>query len=85
MGRARIGRPQHLSQKLLQIRESLGLSQNGMIAALGMHDSLTQAEISAFELGKRLPPLLVLLRYAQSFNIHVDDLIDDKIDLSSHD
>lgn len=81
MGRARIGRPHNLSQKLLQIREALGLSQNRMIAALGMNDSLTQAEISAFELGKRLPPLIVLLRYARAFQIHVDDLIDDEISL----
>lgn len=81
MGRARIERPQNLSAKLREIRMSLGLSQNGLIAAFGMSDSLTQAEISAFENGKRVPPLLVLLRYARAFEIHVDDLIDDEIDL----
>lgn len=82
MGRARIERPQKLSQKLLQIRESLGLSQNGLIAAFGMLDSLTQAEISAFEKSKRVPPLIVLLSYARASNTHVDDLIDDEIDLT---
>lgn len=85
MGRARIGRPRDLSKKLLKIRQALGLSQNGLIAAFGMAGSLTQSEISAFEQGKRLPPLVVLLRYARAFDIHVDDLIDDEIDLSFRD
>lgn len=82
MGRARIDRPEKLSRKLREIRISLGLSQNGLIAAFGMSDLLTQAEISAFEQGKRVTPLLVLLRYARAFEIHVDDLIDDEIDLT---
>ena len=82
MGRARIERPRNLAKKLLKIRQMLGLSQNGMITSLGMTDSLTQAEISAFELGKRVPPLVLLLRYARAANIHVDDLVDDAIDLS---
>lgn len=82
MGRARIERPEKLASKLRGIRATLGLSQNGMIKALGMAESLTQAEISAFEQGKRLPPLLVLLRYARTFKIYVDDLIDDEIDLT---
>ena len=81
MGRARIDRPKDLSRKLLWIRQSLGLSQNGLIAKFGMLDTLTQAEISAYELGKRVPPLIILLRYARTFKIHVDDLIDDQIKL----
>ncbi len=83
MGRASIERPRKLAEKLLNIRQELDLSQNGMIAKLGMADSLTQAEISAFEKGKRVPPLLVLLRYARTIEAHVDDLIDDSIDLPS--
>ena len=82
MGRARTDRPRNLSKKLLNIRQSLGLSQNGIIATFGLSDSLTQSEISAFEQGKRVPPLVVLLRYARAFNIHVDDLIDDEVDLA---
>jgi len=81
MGRARIDRPQNLARKLLQIRKSLGLSQNALIALFGLSESLTQAEISAFEQGKRVPPLVVLLRYARAYRVHVDDLIDDEIGL----
>lgn len=77
MGRASIQRPQHLAKKLRTIRETLGLSQNQMIKALGFEDRLTQAEISAFELGKRVPPLLASFKYAQLAKQHVDDLIDD--------
>ena len=81
MGRARIDRPQNLARKLREVRNSLGLSQNELIALFGISDSLTQAEVSAFEQGKRVPPLLILLRYARAFRVHVDDLIDDEIDL----
>lgn len=81
MGRARIDRPQKLSGKLLQIRNSLGLSQNELISAFGMTGKLTQAEISAFEMGKRVPPLVILLRYARAVDLHVDDLIDDGVTL----
>ncbi len=83
MGRASIERPKKLATKLAQIRHSLGLSQNQMIARLDLNDSVTQAEISAFELGKRVPPLMVLLKYARAFNVHVDDLIDDGIHFPS--
>lgn len=81
MGRASIDRPKYLAEKLLVIRQSLGLSQNGMVKKLDLWGRLSQAEVSAFELGKRLPPLLVLLRYAHAVNLHVDDLIDDRVQL----
>ena len=81
MGRARVDSPQKLSKKLLKIRQLLGLSQNGLIASFGMTGSITQSEISAFENGKRVPALLVLLRYARAVDIHVDNLFDDEIDL----
>ncbi len=81
MGRAQIDRPLYLSKKLLAIRESLGLSQNGLIAVFGLRGSLTQSEISAFEKGKRIPSLIILLCYARAGGLHVDDLIDDEINL----
>lgn len=77
MGRASIERPRLLAAKLRAIREAAGLSQNELIKVLGF-EGITQAEISAFELGKRLPPLLILLRYAQFAQTHVDNLIDDE-------
>jgi hypothetical protein len=52
-----------------------------MIRRLGLKGKLVQAEISAYELELREPPLYVLLQYARSANLLVEWLIDDKIDL----
>ncbi|PYS21500.1 MAG: hypothetical protein DMF72_17070 [Acidobacteria bacterium] len=38
--------------------------------------------ISAYEHGTREPNLLTLLRYARLAKVHVENLIDDKLDLS---
>ena len=81
MGQASRPRPTRLAEKLLAIREALQLSQNEMIARLGLSDELTQARISAYERGVREPPLLVLLKYARVGNVSVEALIDDELDL----
>ncbi len=81
MGTRRRPKPLRLSEKLLDIRVKLGLSQNGMIRQLGLTNKLVQAEISAYELGLREPPLYVLLQYAKSTNLLVEWLIDDDVDL----
>ncbi|HKC65585.1 MAG TPA: hypothetical protein VKB86_18230 [Pyrinomonadaceae bacterium] len=39
------------------------------------------AHISAFELGKREPPLPLLLKYARLARVSTDVLIDDKLSL----
>lgn len=81
MGRGARQKPARLSNKLVEIRGKLGLSQNGLIRRMGLADELTQAEVSAFERGIRLPPLSVLLCYADVANVYVDALIDDRRDL----
>lgn len=81
MGKTQRPRPERLPEKLLQIRLSLGLSQNEMIRRLGLADELLQASISGYELGTREPPLPILLRYAQVSNVYVDVLIDDSLNL----
>ena len=74
-------RAEKLAKKLLAIRNVFRLSQNGLIHWLDLTDELTQTEISSFERGIRIPPLLVLLRYARKSNINVEILIDDNLDL----
>ena len=81
MGKSSVQRPERLASKLVEIRQKLGLSQNEMIKHLGYTGNLTQAEISAFERGVRVPPLLVLLSYARSIKINLEILIDDKMEL----
>jgi transcriptional regulator with XRE-family HTH domain len=81
MGRASRQRPLHLAEKLLKIRASLGISQNGMIRRLGFTEELTQDYISAYERGVREPPLTILLQYARAANVLVEVLIDDELNL----
>jgi transcriptional regulator with XRE-family HTH domain len=81
MGKRSAPKPALLARKLLAIRTTFGISQNGMIRLMGFEDYLTQSEISAFERGIRIPPLPVLLRYARVANLYVDALIDDEIRL----
>lgn len=83
MGRASLERPERLAEKLLALRNSESLSQNGLIRRLGLENDLTQAEISAFERGVRIPSLIVLLLYARNFGVTVETLIDDELDIFS--
>lgn len=83
MGRSSRQKPERLAEKLAEIRARFDLSQNGMIRRMGLWDELTQAEISAFERGIRVPPLPVLLTYARIAGLYVDVLIDDELDLPS--
>jgi transcriptional regulator with XRE-family HTH domain len=81
MGRSRRRRPQRLGEKLIQIRQTLGLSQEAMVGRLDDNDGLTQTSVSGYELGDREPPLTVLLSYARLANVHLEVLADDKLDL----
>lgn len=80
MGAARL-EAKRLGEKLLQIRNALGLSQSEMLRRLGFEDVLVYNRISDYELGKREPPLPVLLQYARLAGVSTDLLIDDELDL----
>jgi transcriptional regulator with XRE-family HTH domain len=75
--------PKRLSEKLLQIRTALGLSQNGMLWRLGSPEGLLGTSISGYERGVREPPLTILLEYARVAGVCVDVLIDDAVALPS--
>jgi transcriptional regulator with XRE-family HTH domain len=81
MAKAQRRRPERLAGKLLEIRLGLGLSQNGMIRRLGLEDELQQDYVSKFERGVLVPPLHVLLAYAEAANVWVEVLIKDTLDL----
>jgi transcriptional regulator with XRE-family HTH domain len=80
MGTAR-QRSERLAEKLLQIRLALGLSQTDMLKRLDVADMIVYNRISDYELGKREPPLPILLRYGRIAGLCVDILIDDEMDL----
>lgn len=81
MGRVTRMKPKRLPEKLRQIRERLGLSQNGLIRRLGFDGVLVQATISGYETGTREPPLPVLLRYSDVSGVWVNSIIDDGMDI----
>lgn len=81
MGRGARNKPKRLPEKLLQVRTSLGLSQNGMVRRLGVDEELSQEYISGFERGSREPSLIVLLRYARVAGVAMEVLVDDELDL----
>jgi transcriptional regulator with XRE-family HTH domain len=74
-------KPARLPEKLLQIRNALGLSQNEMLKPLGLGEGYFRSSISGYELGTREPPLPVLLKYAEVAGVYVDVLIDDRLNL----
>jgi transcriptional regulator with XRE-family HTH domain len=83
MGTRQRHRPDRLSAKLLQVRAALGLSQNEMISRMSVGDYVSQRTLSEFELGKREPPLRLLLQYARVANVYLEVLADDDLDLPS--
>ena len=80
MGGARF-RTKRLGEKLRQIRDALGLSQSEMLRRLGFDQELWYTQISAYEMGRREPPLIILLEYARAAGVSTDVLIDDELDL----
>lgn len=70
-----------LAEKLRHIRLAMGLSQNQMVARMGLADTLLREEVSDFERNRRIPPLEVILAYARAANITVEALIDDELAL----
>jgi transcriptional regulator with XRE-family HTH domain len=79
MGRSPRSRPARLGEKLVAIRQRLGLSQTEMSRRLGLE--VNYSAVSNYELGTREPPLGVLLEYARAANVWMDVLVDDELDL----
>jgi transcriptional regulator with XRE-family HTH domain len=52
-----------------------------MLRHLGLEDAVVYNRISDYELGKREPPLTILLRYARAANVYLEVLVDDELDL----
>lgn len=84
MGKYLRPRPARLTEKLLQIRTALGLSQNGMLEKLGLAEELFRSSISSYELGASQPPLPTLLQYARLAGVCLDVLVDDDLDLPKY-
>ena len=74
-------RPERLPEKLLQIRLALGLSQSELLRRLGLEEQMDYRRVSEFERGTTEPHLTVLLQYARTASVHMEDIVDDEWDL----
>jgi transcriptional regulator with XRE-family HTH domain len=83
MARGAREKPKRLAEKLLQIRNALELSQTEMLKRLGAEDRMAYHRISEFESGKGEPSLILLLAYARVAGVHMEDIVDDEVDLPS--
>lgn len=84
MGRKSRDQPVRLAEKLLRIREALGLSQSEMLRRIGREESGHRNFISDYERGVRVPSLLEVLAYARVVGLSMDVLVDDDLDLPKH-
>jgi transcriptional regulator with XRE-family HTH domain len=73
-------RQKNLARKLRQIREALDIRQPHMPSHLGLPD-LNSGRISEYETGDREPNLFTLLSYAAIAGVHLEDIVNDKIEL----
>lgn len=80
MGHAR-RRPARLAEKLLQVRNALGISQTEMHRRLDVEEEIPYTRISDYELDKSEPTLMIILRYARLAAVPTEVLIDDDLDL----
>lgn len=74
-------RPERLGEKLLEIRNALGLSQSELLKRLEAEEDFAYHRISEYESAKREPPLWLLLAYARAACVHLEDIVDDELDL----
>jgi transcriptional regulator with XRE-family HTH domain len=81
MGRTSREKPARLGEKLVQIRNTLGLSQDGIIRYMELTDRLSRDDVSKFERGVREPSLIVLLKFAQAAGVCLDYLVNDALEL----
>lgn len=82
MGRSRREQPLYLSEKLLQVRTRLNLSQSELIRRLGkVGEKLRAGHVSEFESGVREPTLPVLLQYSRIAGVPLEVLVDDELEL----
>jgi transcriptional regulator with XRE-family HTH domain len=77
-------RPKRLAEKLLQIREALGLTQHEMAECVGERagiKELTYKNISKYERDKSIPSLEIGLAYARVANVTFEQIVDDEMEL----
>jgi transcriptional regulator with XRE-family HTH domain len=77
MGHAR-PRPKRLAEKLLQIREALGLSQREIAEQLSERAGvkINSKKISKYERDRSVPLIEVVLAYSRAANVTMNQIVD---------
>lgn len=82
MGSRQLDKPKKMGEKLRLIRRRLDLTQKEMFELLTKHGAKIHAGyIGLYEVGDRLPTLLVTLAYARATNVSCECLMDDEMEL----
>jgi transcriptional regulator with XRE-family HTH domain len=82
MGQSPRPKPKRLAEKLRQLRELLGLTQEQLAETVRHIESPPQpGHISEYERGRREPSLLFLLAVVRLAAIPMERLVDDDLDL----
>jgi transcriptional regulator with XRE-family HTH domain len=76
-------RPNRLAEKLLQIREALGLSQRETAERLSERAGvqISSKNISKYERNRSVPFIEIVLAYARLANVEMNQIADDDLDL----
>lgn len=83
MGRSKAKQPKHLAGKLKTLRSELNLTQEKMYEVLKAEGaSIYPGYIGLYEMGERIPTLLVLLAYSRVSKIPMEYFVDDELDLT---
>jgi transcriptional regulator with XRE-family HTH domain len=82
MGSRQLDKPKRMGEKVRDIRQKLGFTQEEMYKALLTEGAQIHAGyIGLYEVNERIPTLLVTLAYARVAKISTDYLIDDRLEL----
>ena len=84
MGHAPRNKPERLGEKLLQIREALGLSHKEMAEQLAERTGfrITHTHVSNYERDRSEPFLETTLAYSRLVSVHMEQIVDDALDLN---
>lgn len=76
-------KPKRLAEKLLQIREALGLSQQEMAERLNERAGvkITSKNVSNYERNKSTPYIEIVLAYARLANVTMNQIVDDDLEI----
>jgi len=82
MGRGKQEQPQRIAEKLKRIRLDLGLTQEEMTKRLESHNvKVYRGYVGLYEIGERVPSVLIILAYARIAGVPMETLCDDKLEL----